>query len=731
MRLSHRPLPEGLDPAGAFERLRALPGALLLESTDRGLAGGRHSFVTADPFATISATSGGGATVAWADGRREVHPGPPLWVLDDLLERFRAPARLRPEGVPFPGGAAGWLAYEVGRTFEELPAPRGHDPHALLLELGLYDVVLGWDHVTGESWIVSTGFPEEQPDARRRRVTERRQAFLARLSEETPARREPRFDERPPPAPACPALHPVPELPGVRSTFSPREYLDAVERIRRAIRAGDIFQANLSQRFQAPFRDDPFELHRRLAASHRAPYAAFLETGAGTVVSASPESFLKVRGRRVEARPIKGTAPRGRTPEDDEALARGLLASEKDRAENVMIVDLLRNDLSRACEPGSVRATAVCVLESHPTVHHLVSTVEGRLAAGAGPVDVLEAAFPGGSITGAPKLRAMEILAELEPAPRGVYTGSIGWLGFDGDFELSIAIRTVLVRDGTAYVQAGGGIVLDSDPEAEWRESVEKVRGILDAIAGSSPQERGPGGIRRASGAAVEPALSPESAPDPLAGEPRSFPPPRVALLDQRDSFAHNLARYLRELGSEVRVFRADRASLDELRAESPTHLVLSPGPCTPREFPLSVEAVRWFAGRVPILGVCLGHLCIAGALGGGWRPAAEPRHGKASRIRHRGEGLFRGVTDPLQAGLYHSLAVATEDLPAGFRLAAWTEAGGVMAIEDPSRRIWGLQFHPESVLTPEGRTILGNFLAETTAGPAGPRRPIAERGSR
>lgn len=713
MALSHAPLPDGLSPGKAFGRLRGLPGALILESTDRDHASGRHSFVAADPFAVLSA-NGRGTTVEWAGGPRDDDPRPPLAVLRELLGRFRVAPGAVPDGVPFPGGAAGWLGYELGGTLEPLPRPRGHDPKAPLLELGLYDVVLGWDHDSGGGWIVSTGFPETAPEARARRARARMEAVLERLSSAAPGPGGADPDGRPEERRSHPALHPVSGLPGVSSTFSSEGYEEAVERIRHLIRRGDLFQANLSQRFQTDFSGDPFRLHRRLARSHPAPYAACLETGDGAVVSASPESFLRVRGRRAETRPIKGTASRSADPEKDAELARGLLRSEKDRAENIMIVDLLRNDLSRVCEPGSVRASALCALESHPTVHHLVSVVEGRLAEGRGPVDLLEATFPGGSITGAPKLRAIEVLAELEPTPRGVYTGSVGWLGFDGEMELSIAIRTIRIRDGKAYVQAGGGVVLDSDPEAERMEAMDKVRGLLRALEGEEDEKRrGEGPLRRPGVTSVGAELPAEEVPDREIGAPMVSRRPGVAVLDHRDSFVHNLARYLRELGAGVRVFRADRASLEELEGMDPTHLVLSPGPCTPREFPLAREAIRAFAGRIPILGVCLGHLCIAEALGGGWSGAERPLHGKASAIHHDGTGLFRGLSDPFPGARYHSLSLSPEDVPEGFRVVARSDRDEVMAMEDGARRIWGLQFHPESVLTPQGRKLLLNFLEE------------------
>jgi para-aminobenzoate synthetase component 1 len=273
----------------------------------------------------------------------------------------------------------------------------------------------------------------------------------------------------------------------LRSTFTHQGYLDAVGRVRDYIIAGDIFQANLSQRFQTGMPEAPFDLYRRLRRRNPAPFAAYLDYGELAILSASPERFLRLDEQRrlIETRPIKGTRPRGLGPMHDAALGRALAESEKDRAENVMIVDLLRNDLSRVCRPGTVRVPELFALEHHPTVHHLVSTVVGELEPGADAADLIRAAFPGGSITGAPKVRAMEVIAELEPTQRGVYCGSVGYISVTGAMDTSIVIRTYLALRGQLYFQAGGGIVADSDPELEYRETLDKARGLIETLVES------------------------------------------------------------------------------------------------------------------------------------------------------------------------------------------------------------------------------------------------------
>jgi para-aminobenzoate synthetase component 1 len=271
-------------------------------------------------------------------------------------------------------------------------------------------------------------------------------------------------------------------MPGVSSTFSRAEYLRAVERTREYVFAGDIFQANFSQRLEASVVGHPFQLYARLRRRNPAPFAAYFDFGPAALASASPERFLRLTGDCVETRPIKGTSPRGWTPRHDSALGESLSESEKDRAENVMIVDLLHNDLSRVCRDHTVEVPELCAIERYATVHHLVSTVVGRLRPGLGAVDLLRAAWPGGSITGAPKVRAMEIIAELEPTRRSVYTGSVGYFSFAGAADTNIAIRTFVVKGGRGYFPVGGGIVADSDPEREYDETLDKARGMVAAL---------------------------------------------------------------------------------------------------------------------------------------------------------------------------------------------------------------------------------------------------------
>ena len=494
------PLVEALggseDPAEVAGRFLDLPYLVFLDSaTGPAHAGevhqlGRYSFLTADPVRVVR--SRGTVTEvmdpAWPGAAWRSVEGDALEVARAWLrEHAAAPV---PGLPPFQGGMAGYVGYDYGAVLERLPATRYDDLPIPDVLLGLYDWVIAWDHRIGAAWLLSSGLPETGA-SRERRAWERAGMVRDRLEGRTAGR----HDGRPPAPPPAYRLSPAPtyrllavaeaEAIGLRSTFTHRGYLDAVARVRDYIIAGDIFQANLSQRFQGPLREPGFDLYRRLRDQNPAPFAAYLHLGDFQVLSASPERFLRLADdrRQVETRPIKGTRPRGLGPMHDAVLGRALAESDKDRAENVMIVDLLRNDLSRVCRAGTVRVPELFALEQHPTVHHLVSTVVGELDPGADAVDLLRATFPGGSITGAPKVRAMEIIAELEPTRRGVYCGAIGYLSVTGAMDTSIVIRTYVAIEGGVYFQAGGGIVADSDPEQEYRETLDKARALIEALA--------------------------------------------------------------------------------------------------------------------------------------------------------------------------------------------------------------------------------------------------------
>jgi para-aminobenzoate synthetase component 1 len=442
-----RPAPDPLDTCAGFTDL---PHLVFLDSSARG-AFGRYSFLSADPIALAGQTPD---LLAAARALLAPHQHAPL-----------------PGRPPFQGGIAGYVGYDWGAELERVRRPAATEPQIPDAALGLYDWVIAWDHVAGRAWIIAW--------------TEQRLAWV-RARFNAVARAPSAVLRRPPPS-------------SVTSNFTRRDYEAGVAKVRDYIAAGDVYQVNLAQRFRTAVTGVPLELYRRLRARSPAPFGAYLSLGDVSITSISPERFLRLDAatREAEARPIKGTRPRGATASEDAALAAALAASEKDRAENVMIVDLLRNDLGKVCRPGSVRVPELYALESHPTVHHLVSTVTGVLAEGADAFDLLRAAFPGGSVTGAPKIRAMEIIAELERAPRGVYCGAIGYVSATGAMDLNIPIRTIVVHDGTASFHAGAGIVWDSDPAAEYDETLAKARALIDALTSLRKTSRTRGPARR------------------------------------------------------------------------------------------------------------------------------------------------------------------------------------------------------------------------------------------
>ena len=367
-----------------------------------------------------------------------------------------------PELPPFQGGMAGFLSYDLSHNLEELPRAED-DMQFPDLCLGVYDVVLAFDVKEQRAWVVVNGYPEGNYD----KSWEKAEQMLSKLCS------------------AYPTLQALPQPVDLASNFPDRDsYERSIQQVIDYILEGDIFEANLTRRLQGNMPDNitEYQLYGLLRQYNPAPFACYMNFGETKIASSSPERFIKLNNGLAETFPIKGTRPRGKTPADDDRLAQELVQSEKDRAENLMIVDLMRNDFSRVCLPGTVKTPEVCGLYSFATVHHLISKVEGRLCPGVGPIELLEATFPGGSITGAPKIRAMEIIAELEPTARGPYCGSAGFIGFDGNMDTNILIRTFAIKDKRICFQAGGAIVLDSDPEEEYDETDHKFAALKKVL---------------------------------------------------------------------------------------------------------------------------------------------------------------------------------------------------------------------------------------------------------
>jgi para-aminobenzoate synthetase component 1 len=460
--------------------LRPDGAAWLLESALPGHPLSRWTFLGADPYAVLRGWAEPGGSRVEITCTRGVRPDVPLGhhvgsgPVGDAVRRFLPPAPDSGPGdtgddIPFIGGAVGWFGYEWVRELEHLTLRAEDDlelPDVVLLGV---DRLIAVDQHSGEAWVLALGFAADAADARER--AEHAAGELAqRLQTAGPA----------PEAP-CPRAA---GAAAVSSAFDEAGYGKAVEAIRDQIAAGRVYQACLAQRLEAPFEGDAFALYRVLRDINPAPFAAFLELPEVAVVGSSPERFLRVGlDGALETRPIKGTRPRAADPEEDESLRRQLLASEKDRAENLMIVDLMRNDLGRVCALGSVGVPELFRIEAFATVFQMVSVVTGRLAPGRDALDAVAACFPPGSMTGAPKIAAMGILDALEPVRRAVYAGALGYLDARGGADLSVVIRTLLIGGGRATLHAGGGVVADSHPRAEYRESLAKARALRAALA--------------------------------------------------------------------------------------------------------------------------------------------------------------------------------------------------------------------------------------------------------
>ena len=434
-----------LEPALYASRLRDQRSLLLMESVMRHEHLGRWSFLCCNPSAELRVEKG----QAFLDGVLQSQA--PLDILRSLLADN--PQEMVKGCPPFQGGYAGYLSYDFGWSLINVKSAPGFLPLCPDLVMNRYDTVVAFDHLQEKAFIIGT-LPDEI------------------VSLEKMLRRK-----------AYPSGTAIAE--SWQSNFTRGAYETAVSRIVDYILAGDVFQANLTQCFSstAPVNFDGFALYHSLREKNPATFASYFDFGGGEIVSSSPERLVKMQDRKLEARPIKGTRRRDENPLLDAELVADLLASPKDRAENVMIVDLLRNDLSRLAKPGSVTVPVLCGLETYANVHHLVSVVEAEARDGLDAVDLLKAVFPGGSITGAPKIRAMEIIAELEGQARGVYCGSIGYLGFNGTADFNIAIRTALITGGKAFVQGGGGITARSQPDEEYDESLTKIARLRQAFS--------------------------------------------------------------------------------------------------------------------------------------------------------------------------------------------------------------------------------------------------------
>ncbi|MCI0487420.1 MAG: anthranilate synthase component I [Blastocatellia bacterium] len=461
-----------LTPVAAYMKVERLsPYSFLLESVEGGEKVSRYSFLGYDPHTILRAT--GDKVIIESPSGKEESDQPMLEILRRLAGHY-IPVRL-PDMPPFVCGAVGYIGYTAVRWFERIPDKNPDDLGMDTARMMFFSRLLAFDHARHQIHLIANVFTEgktEGLEAKYRKAVDELEAIEARLGD---------------PIEPLPWSWTAANVP-LSSNMTQEEYEQAVIRAKEYIKAGDIFQVVLSQRFEIGLKAHPFQIYRSLRVVNPSPYMFYLKMGDQYVVGASPEMLVRATGRRLEYRPIAGTRPRGATDTEDLLLGEEMRADEKEIAEHVMLVDLGRNDLGRVADYGSVEVTEQMVIERYSHVMHLVSGIKARLRAGMDRFDALAACFPAGTVSGAPKVRAMEIIDELEPARRGIYGGAVMYLDYSGNLDSCIAIRTIFVRGGRAYIQVGAGIVADSVPETEYVETVNKARAMLQAIEMAEPE---------------------------------------------------------------------------------------------------------------------------------------------------------------------------------------------------------------------------------------------------
>ncbi len=456
-------LKDFVPPRGVFDIFKDKPYSFLLESSLLSNGLGRFSFIGSEPFLILKSKKNDIEIIS--DKVTQRLKGNPFEKLRELLNTYRVERQNIP--IPFVGGAVGYLGYDLRYFIERLPDISADDINIPDIFFMFYSNVIVFDHLKNEIFLSANGFPEDKRFREKKAKEDmvRLKGYLASYGRKKPLTARVKNKSY------C-----------ITSNFKREDYISAINKAKEYIKNGDIYQVNLSQRFSCRIKQEPFAIYERLSGISPSCFSSFFNFGDFHIVSASPERFLRLEKDLVRTRPMKGTRPRGATHSEDARLRGDLLRSGKDKAELLMIVDLERNDLGRVCKYGSINVKSIRNLEAYATVFQTTADVTGRLKEDKDRIDLIKACFPCGSITGAPKIRAMEIIEELEPTKRNIYTGSIGYMGFDGNMDLNIAIRTILIKDSFAYLQAGGGIVADSTPNLEFDETLTKAKALIAAL---------------------------------------------------------------------------------------------------------------------------------------------------------------------------------------------------------------------------------------------------------
>ncbi len=670
-------------PSRALVALLPL-GAALLESRTAH-PGARHSFVAFSPLVELRLLAEE-LRVNWVDGRSESIAVATVETLFAVLEAVRsAPGA---SAAPFTAGWVGYFAHEFGcrvldtETAAALPPARPAMPLAVFR---LYRDTLVFDHREGTAALYGSDWGEGEA-AVGRRLREVRKRLQGSVPEA-----------------AVPAVMDAAEV-----TLDAGEFVARQETLQQLIRAGDCFQVNLTASRAWPWRDGTpspaalAALYRRYTEANPGAWCGFFPDAEATILCGSPELLVDWRGDRLRMRPIAGTRPRGDDAASDEALAMELRSDPKERAEHAMLVDLVRNDLARVSRAGTVHVENLAGVERYRHVMHLVSEVSGEARAGLDLQALLGAVFPGGTVTGAPKRRALARIGEFEPGPRGPYTGALGYVALGGASQFNLMIRTLSATPAHLVAHAGCGIVEGSESAREAEELEAKTRAQAEAALGRAT-----------------PAEAAHRCGEVEAGQPwqpgwaaRDGQSARVLIVDFEDSFVHNLADYCRRLGAATEVLSA-HAPPEPAWTDEVTHVILSPGPGRPADFPAWRAHLRSAEARnIPVLGVCLGHQALAEAAGARLVCHGETVHGRGSRLQR----MPAAETDPLfvawqgmSVGRYHSLVVVAA-VPAMETLAT-LEDGTLMAVRYHGEPHWGLQFHPESLLTDDGLDLIAAFL--------------------